>query len=110
MNSDAQKPDERNQQPPKKRAFTAYNDVPMPRRYQIDETHPIGGEMSDILRGLVMRLRLPWLIEHYSRIVVLAVFSFLNGCISIGLMSILALLTRSPFIFPSGSRMGFQSG
>lgn len=75
--------------------------MPTPRRYQIDETHPIGGEMSDILRGLIIRLRLPWLIAHHSRIVVLAVFSFLNGCISIGLMSALALLTHSPFIFPS---------
>ncbi len=101
MDPQAQQPDERNQQPRRKRAFTAYNDVPMPRRYQIDETHPIGGEMSDILRGLVMRLRLPWLIAHHSRIAVLAVFSFLNGCISIGLMAALALLTHSPFIFPS---------
>ena len=31
----------------------------------------------------------------------LALFSFINGCISIGLMSALALITRSPFIFPS---------
>lgn len=100
MDSDAQKPDERDQTL-KRRAFTAYNDVPMSRRYQIDETHPIGGEMSDILRGLIMRLRLPWLIEHHSRLVVLSIFSFINGCISIGLMSALALLTHSPFIFPS---------
>lgn len=101
MGSDAQQPDQRDKAPPEKRVFTDYQDMPRPGRYQIDETHPIGGEMSDILRGLVTRLRLPWLIEHYSRIVVLAVFSFINGCISIGLMSILALLTHSPFIFPS---------
>src|SRR6266702_2722763 len=47
---------------------------------RIDREHPIGGEMSDILQGL---------------------FSFVNGCISIGLMSALAVITGSPFIFPS---------
>ncbi|GAC1355046.1 MAG: hypothetical protein NVS4B11_20800 [Ktedonobacteraceae bacterium] len=68
---------------------------------RIDRNHPIGGEMSDILGGLLTRVRLPWLLQHRSRIPILALFSFLNGCISIGLMSILAVLTRSPFIFPS---------
>lgn len=68
---------------------------------RIDREHPIGGEMSDILRGLVMRARLPWLLQNYARIPVLALFSFVNGCISIGLMSVLAVITHSPFIFPS---------
>jgi CBS-domain-containing membrane protein len=57
--------------------------------------------MSDILRGILHRVRLPWLLAHYSNVVVLALFSFINGCISIGLMSALAVLTRSPFVFPS---------
>ncbi len=68
---------------------------------RIDREHPIGGEMSDILRGLFAHIRLPWLTRHYSQTPVLALFSFVNGCISIGLMSILALITRSPFVFPS---------
>ncbi|GAC1404953.1 MAG: hypothetical protein NVSMB49_23940 [Ktedonobacteraceae bacterium] len=68
---------------------------------RIDRNHPIGGEMSDIVGGLLTRARLPQLLQHHSRIPVLALFSFINGCISIGLMSILAVLTRSPFIFPS---------
>src|SRR5579883_3665310 len=68
---------------------------------RIDREHPIGGQMSDILRGIVTRLRLPWLLQHYARVPVLALFSFINGCISIGLMAALALVTRSPFIFPS---------
>jgi CBS domain-containing membrane protein len=67
----------------------------------IDREHPIGGQMSDILLGLFTRARLPWLLSHRSQLIVLAAFSFINGCISIGLMSILALLTGSPFIFPS---------
>lgn len=68
---------------------------------RIDREHPIGGEMSDILRGIFTRARLPWLLNHYARVPVLALFSFINGCLSIGIMSVLAVITRSPFIFPS---------
>lgn len=67
----------------------------------IDREHPIGGQMSDILRGLFERIRIPWLLQRYAQVPVLALFGFINGCISIGLMSILALITHSPFIFPS---------
>jgi CBS-domain-containing membrane protein len=68
---------------------------------RIDREHPIGGQMSDILGGILTRFRLSWLLQHHSRVPVLALFSFINGCISIGLMAALALITRSPFIFPS---------
>ena len=67
----------------------------------IDREHPIGGEMSDIVGGLFTRMRLPWLLQHHTRVYVLALFSFINGCISIGIMSALALITHTPFIFPS---------
>lgn len=67
----------------------------------IDREHPIGGEMSDVVRGLFKYVRLPWLTQRYAQTPVLALFSFINGCISIGLMSALALVTGSPFIFPS---------
>jgi len=78
-------------------------ETPPPRQSfgSIDREHPIGGEMSDIVRGLLTHIRLPWLTQHYAQTPVLALFSFINGCISIGLMSALALITRSPFIFPS---------
>lgn len=68
---------------------------------RIDREHPLGGEMSEIVRGLFRHLRLPWLTQRYAQTPVLALFSFINGCISIGLMAMLALVTRSPFIFPS---------
>jgi hypothetical protein len=51
--------------------------------------------MSDIL----LRARLPWLLLHHSQVVVLALFSFINGCLSIWLMSALAVITHSPFVF-----------
>lgn len=76
----------------------------MPRRWPsgaIDREHPLGGEMSDIVRGLFRHLRLPWLTQHYAQTPILALFSFINGCLSIGLMAVLALVTGSPFIFPS---------
>ena len=76
----------------------------VPRRTlysRIDRDHPIGGEMSDIVRGIIVHVRLPWLLRHYARVPVLALFSFVNGCISIGLMSALAVVTHSPFVFPS---------
>ena len=74
---------------------------PIHRRGRIDREHPIGGEMSDIVRGLVERLQLTWLLRHHARTPILTLFSFINGCISIGIMSVLAVITHSPFIFPS---------
>jgi CBS domain-containing membrane protein len=83
---------------------TPSHEGPLPgaRSYgRIDREHPIGGEMSDIVRGIFTRMRLTWLLNHYARVPVLALFGFINGCISIGLMSALALVTHSPFVFPS---------
>lgn len=71
------------------------------QRYRINREHPIGGEMSDILGGLFGRFQLKALLAHYSRVPVLAIFSFVNGCISIGIMALFAVITHSPFIFPS---------
>lgn len=62
---------------------------------------PAGHEMPDIVAGLLTRVRLPVLLQHHSNRAVLALFSFVNGCVSIGLMAALAVLTGSPFIFPS---------
>lgn len=70
-------------------------------RYRIDPDHPLGGEMSDILRGLFRRLQLSYLLRHHSSVPLLALFSFVNGCLSIGLMALVALVTHEPFIFPS---------
>ncbi len=70
-------------------------------RYLIDRLHPIGGEMSEILLGLFRRFQLTELIRYHNSTVVLAVFSAVNGFISIALMAAVALVTRAPFIFPS---------
>lgn len=65
------------------------------------ERYPIGGRMSDVVLGLASRLRLRPLQQRYNSTTVLGAFSLLNGFISIALMSLLAVLTREPFIFPS---------
>jgi CBS-domain-containing membrane protein len=57
--------------------------------------------MSDVLLGLARRLRVPELSKHHNSTTVLALFSFINGLISIALMAIAALVTGAPFIFPS---------
>lgn len=72
-----------------------------PAHYAIDREHPIGGEMSEVLRGLLTRVQLPWLLRRHANVPVLAAFAFLNGLISIAIMSAIAVLTSSPFIFPS---------
>ena len=67
----------------------------------IDERHPLGGEMSDVARGLFTRLQLPALERRYNSTLVLGAFAFVNGSISIGLMALAAAVTHEPLIFPS---------
>lgn len=67
----------------------------------IDRLHPIGGEMSDILLGLFHRFQLTELTRYHSSTFVMALFSLINGFVSIALMAAVALITHAPFIFPS---------
>jgi len=69
--------------------------------YRIDPEHPLGGEMSDVVRGLSRRLQSIPLLTRFNAIWILALFSFVNGCFSIGLMALAALTTGHPFVFPS---------
>ena len=77
-----------------------------PRRPRPETGHtpangPIGGQLSGVVRGLLLRLQLNRLAERHDSLVVLGLFSFVNGCLSIGIMAMLALVTRQAFIFPS---------
>jgi CBS-domain-containing membrane protein len=67
----------------------------------IDKHHPIGGEMSEVVLGLLRRVQLPYLQARYHALPVLAAFSLVNGFLSIALMALTALVTRAPFVFPS---------
>src|SRR5512132_721277 len=77
------------------------DEPPAEPRYIVDRLHPIGGELSDILLGLFRRFQLTELTRYHNSTMVMALFSFINGCFSIGLMAVVALITRAPFIFPS---------
>lgn len=63
---------------------------------------PLGGHrMEDVVAGLARRLHLPgedW--QHRSKVMV-GIFAFVNGAISIGLMAAVAAATHEPFVFPS---------
>lgn len=62
---------------------------------------PIGGDMAAVLYGLARRAQLPVLVERHDSTRVLGLFAFVNGLVSIALMSAAALVTGAPFIFPS---------
>ncbi len=65
------------------------------------EPGPIGGQLANILRGLLLRARFVNLARRRHSLVVISLFSFVNGCLSIAIMSVAALVSGQPFIFPS---------
>jgi CBS-domain-containing membrane protein len=62
---------------------------------------PIGGQLSSVLRGLLVRFRFSNLSRRYNSPWLLATFSFINGCVAIALMATVAVVTHEPFVFPS---------
>jgi CBS-domain-containing membrane protein len=74
---------------------------------QMSPLHPLAGDMIAVVRGLLARLEMPWLLRHHDKVTVLALFAFFNGLTTIGVLSLLALVTGSPFIFPSLGPMAF---
>lgn len=55
----------------------------------------------EVIRGIAARLRVRWLLRRFDERKVWAAFMFVNGFITIGLLSLVALLTGTPFVFPS---------
>jgi CBS domain-containing membrane protein len=51
--------------------------------------------------SLVQRFRLGWLLAHLPTKLVWATYVAFNSFVTIALLTILALLTRNPFVFPS---------
>ncbi len=70
-----------------------------------DETRPQAPPRTlfepDVVRGIVARLRVQWLLRRFDERKVWAAFMFVNGFVTIGLLSLLALATGTPFVFPS---------
>jgi len=61
----------------------------------------ISGRGSEHVAVLLGRLRLAWLLDHFSPRVVWALYIFINGFLTIALLALLAVVTGSPFVFPS---------
>ena len=55
----------------------------------------------EVTRGLVERLRLTRLLGRFPERPVWAAFMFINGFVSIALLAGVAMVTRTPFVFPS---------
>src|SRR5579872_2290469 len=55
----------------------------------------------DRFLSLLRRLRLDWLLHHFPPRLVRSLYVFVNGFITIGLLALLALVSRNPSVFPS---------
>lgn len=55
----------------------------------------------DHILSLFRRARLDWLLHRFSPRLVRAVYVSVNSFVTIGLLALLALLSRNPFVFPS---------
>jgi CBS domain-containing membrane protein len=56
---------------------------------------------ADHIVSFFRKLRLDWLLLHFPPRLVRSVYVFVNGFVTIGLLAVLALVSRNPFVFPS---------
>jgi CBS-domain-containing membrane protein len=54
-----------------------------------------------VVRGLIDRLRLRSLLGRFPERPVWAAFMFVNGFVTIGILAAVAMVSRTPFVFPS---------
>jgi CBS-domain-containing membrane protein len=66
-----------------------------------DRPRPLQLPEPEVVRGLVERLRLKSLLGRFPERPVWALFMFINGFVAIGILAAVAMLTRTPFVFPS---------
>ncbi len=69
----------------------------MRRLYSFTEEH----EGPDHILSFLRRLRLDWLLHHFPPRLVRSLYVFVNGFMTIGVLALLALVSRNPFVFPS---------
>lgn len=66
-----------------------------------DRRPPLELLEPSVARGLMARFRLTALLGRFPERQLWAAFMFSNGLVTIGLLAGLAMLTRTPFVFPS---------
>jgi CBS-domain-containing membrane protein len=54
-----------------------------------------------VIRSLAARFRVTWLLKRFPERLVWAAFMFVNGFVTIALLAALAMVTHTPFVFPS---------
>jgi CBS-domain-containing membrane protein len=69
-------------------------------RHQLAEAAG-GGHLHEVVAGLARHGNLPALERRHDRRLVVALFAFVNGLLSIGVISAVAWATDAPFVFPS---------
>jgi len=62
---------------------------------------PLVVEEPEVTRSLVARLQITQLVTRYPERHVWALFMFLNGFATIALLAVVAMISRTPFVFPS---------
>jgi len=62
---------------------------------------PLLGHEPEVIRSLAAQLQLTHLLTRYSERPIWALFMFLNGFITIALLAAVAMISRTPFVFPS---------
>lgn len=62
---------------------------------------PLNARETEAARGLVTRFQIATLVARYPERRVWAVFMFLNGFVTIAVLAGVAMLSRTPFVFPS---------
>jgi CBS domain-containing membrane protein len=62
---------------------------------------PLVMHEPEVIRSLVARLQIAHLVTHHSARHVWALFMFLNGFATIALLAAVAMVSRTPFVFPS---------
>jgi CBS-domain-containing membrane protein len=67
----------------------------------VSERSPLHLLEPDVVRGLAERLRLKWLLGRFPERPVWALFMFVNGFVTIGILAAVAMVSRTPFVFPS---------
>jgi CBS domain-containing membrane protein len=55
----------------------------------------------DVVRGIIARLRLTHLLGRFPERPIWALFMFINGFIAIGILAGVAMISYTPFVFPS---------
>ena len=56
---------------------------------------------SENMQTALRHMRLTWLLDHFPPLLIWTAYVFVNGFVTIGLLALLAVVSETPFVFPS---------